>query len=51
MRYEVMVIPAIPPKARELSIRIDRFVDFFPGVGRTVVGPWSFSVTMPAGVG
>jgi hypothetical protein len=46
-----MVIAAIPPMARELSIRIDRFVDLFPVVGRAAVGPWSFSVALLAGAG
>jgi hypothetical protein len=43
-----MVIPAIPHASRELSIRIDRFVDAFPGARRIAAGPWSFNVPLPA---
>jgi hypothetical protein len=48
-RYEVRILPAIPEAARELSIRIERFVELYPGhpAGpRPAIGPWSFSVAV-----
>ena len=50
-RYEISLIPALAPTSRELSIRIDRFVDLFPGARRTALGPWPFTVALPAGIG
>jgi hypothetical protein len=47
-RYEVRAIPAIPPAARELSVRIERFVDLYPGAPRPAAGPWSFVVAVNA---
>lgn len=45
-RYEVRVIPVIPAAARELAIRIERFVDLYPGATRPAIGPWSFTATV-----
>jgi hypothetical protein len=46
VRYVVSVIPASPRSATRLDIRIERFVDPFPGGGRATVGPWAFSVAL-----
>jgi hypothetical protein len=46
MRFHVVAVPAPAPSARDLSIRIDRFVDPFPGNRRVAAGPWSFDVTL-----
>lgn len=46
VRYLVSVIPASPRSATRLDIRIERFVDPFPGGGRASVGPWAFSVAL-----
>ncbi len=47
MRFHVVVIPVPAPSARDLSIRIDRFVDPFPGNRRVAAGPWTFNVSLP----
>jgi len=46
MRYRVSVIPAAPPTATRLDIRIERFFDPFPSGGRAALGPWPFSVSL-----
>ena len=46
MRYVVSVIPAFPRSATQLDVRIDSFLDPFPGGGRASVGPWAFSVAL-----
>jgi hypothetical protein len=46
MRYQVAVIPAPPPAATRLGIRIERFIDPFSDPGRATVGPWTFSVPL-----
>jgi hypothetical protein len=46
-RYGVAVIPRPPAGARRLSVRIERFLDPFPGPGRISAGPWTFTVTLP----
>jgi hypothetical protein len=51
MRFQVVVIPGPAPSTRDLAIRIDRFVDPFPGDRRAAVGPWSFNLTLPPGSG
>ncbi len=43
-RYEVVVVPALVLSSGALTIRIDRFVDLFPGARREAVGPWLFTV-------
>jgi hypothetical protein len=48
-RYEVRVLPVIPPGARELRVRIERFVDLYPGAPQAVTGPWSFTVAVNRG--
>jgi hypothetical protein len=50
LRYEVMVIPAIPNTARDLSVQIDGFIDPFQGGRRMQMGPWAFEVALPADV-
>jgi hypothetical protein len=47
LRYAVSIVPAAPPNARKLDITIERFVDPFPGVGRTTAGPWRFVIDLP----
>jgi hypothetical protein len=47
LRYEVTVIPAIPPASRQLSVQVDRFLDPFGGARRTSAGPWAFDVRLP----
>lgn len=47
MRYQVTAIPALPPAATRLDVRIERFLDPFPGGRRAAVGPWAFSVPLP----
>ena len=49
MRFHVVVIPAPASSGADLSIRIDRFVDPFPGNRRVAAGPWSFDVRLPPG--
>jgi hypothetical protein len=43
-RYEIVVVPALVLAPGALVIRIDRFIDLFPGGRRAVVGPWLFTV-------
>jgi hypothetical protein len=47
VRYQVTAIPTAPPAATRLDVRIERFLDPFPGGRRAVVGPWGFSVPLP----
>jgi hypothetical protein len=51
MRFQVVVIPRPAPSVPALSIRIDRFVDPFPGDRRVAGGPWSFDVALHPGSG
>jgi hypothetical protein len=51
MRFHVVVIPRPAPSVPALSIRIDQFVDPFPGNRRVAAGPWSFDVTLHPGSG
>jgi hypothetical protein len=43
-RYEIVVVPALVLASGPLTIRIDRFIDLFPGARRPAVGPWLFTV-------
>jgi hypothetical protein len=45
-RHELRLAPAPPPDARTLTIRIDRFVDPFPGPLTELRGPWEFAVSL-----
>lgn len=47
MRYQVTAIPAVPPAATRLDVRIERFLDPFPGGRHAALGPWGFSVPLP----
>jgi hypothetical protein len=38
----------VPPGATALDVRIEEFVDPFPGMGQAVAGPWIFSVALPS---
>ena len=46
VRYQVTAIPAPPPAATRLDVRIERFLDPFPGGRRATICPWSFSVPL-----
>lgn len=47
-RYSVVAVPAPPQAARTLKAEVRRFVEPFPGGGRTIDGPWAFTVNLPA---
>ena len=47
MRYQVTAIAAVPPAVTRLDVRIERFLDPFPGGRHAAVGPWGFSVRLP----
>lgn len=44
MRYAVTAIPTPPAAASVLQVRIERFLDPFPGGRSGAVGPWAFSI-------
>jgi hypothetical protein len=46
MRYQVTAIPTPPPAATRLDVRIERFLDPFPGSRQAAIGPWGFSVPL-----
>ena len=48
VRFVITIIPAPPTASRGLEIVIERFLDPFPGAGRTTEGPWAFTVELPA---
>jgi hypothetical protein len=48
LRYAVAIVPAPPMSTRELEVRIERFLDPFPGAGRVTAGPWTFRVALPS---
>jgi hypothetical protein len=45
-RHEIRFAPTPPESARTLTIRIESFVDPFPGPSVELRGPWEFSVTL-----
>lgn len=45
-RHELRFAPAPPPGARTLTVRIDQFVDPFPGPATERPGPWEFIVEL-----
>ncbi len=47
MRYQVTAIPAVPHAVTRLDVRIESFLDPFPGGRHAAVGPWEFSVPLP----
>jgi len=47
MRLFGVAIPAVPPSARRLTVRLDEFLDPFPPGPEPVVGPWTFEVDLP----
>ncbi len=47
-RIELRFAPAPPPAARRLTLRIDAFLDPFPGPARRLAGPWAFDLDLPA---
>ena len=51
IRYEIVVVPALVLTSGPLTIRIDRFIDLFPGARRVAVRPWLFSVGPPPDAG
>jgi hypothetical protein len=46
-RYEVRVLPRPPVEATGITVRIELFVDPFPGRSRRTDGPWTFVVPLP----
>lgn len=46
VRVQVKAIPAVPPTATTLTVRIEEFLDPFPGMGKAVTGPWVFEVPL-----
>ena len=46
VRHEVVVLPAPPPDAVRLDLRIEAFRDHFPTASRPVVGPWTFAIPL-----
>jgi hypothetical protein len=45
-RHEIRFAPAPPESARTLTIRIESFVDPFPGPSVELRGPWEFRLTL-----
>jgi hypothetical protein len=45
-RYEIRLSPAPPAAAHRLTVRIDAFLNPFPGPGTDVRGPWEFVVAL-----
>lgn len=45
-RHEIRFAPTPPESARTLTIRIESFVDPFPGPSVELRGPWEFRVTL-----
>lgn len=45
-RHELRFAPAPPPGTRRLTVRIDQFVDPFPGPSTEHRGPWEFIVDL-----
>jgi hypothetical protein len=45
-RHEIRFAPTPPESARTLTIRIESFVDPFPGPSVELRGPWEFSVAL-----
>jgi hypothetical protein len=46
LRVQVKAIPAVPSAASRLTVRIEEFLDPFPGMGNAVTGPWVFEVPL-----
>jgi hypothetical protein len=46
-RYDVRIIPRPPTTAGGITVRIEAFVDPFPGRSRRTDGPWTFQVPSP----
>jgi hypothetical protein len=46
MRFGVSVIPALPPAATRLEVRVERFVDPFERRAADQAGPWTFSIDL-----
>jgi hypothetical protein len=51
MRYAVTAIPMPPPAATRLNMKIERFLDPFPGGRQPAVGPWTFSIPLGPSAG
>ncbi len=45
-RYEIRFAPAPPPAAGRVTLRIDAFLNPFPGPGTELLGPWEFVVAL-----
>ncbi|HEX7949756.1 MAG TPA: hypothetical protein VF494_05360 [Candidatus Limnocylindrales bacterium] len=48
-RYDVRIVPRPPATAVSLTVRIESFVDPFPGHTRRTDGPWTFAVPLRRG--
>ena len=48
MRFGVSVIPALPPTATRLDVRVERFVDPFDRGATDETGPWAFTIPLDA---
>lgn len=45
-RHEIRISPAPPEGARTLTLRIEAFLDPFPGVADQLRGPWEFRIAL-----
>lgn len=45
-RHEIRFAPSPPQTARVLTLRVERFIDPFPGRATTIEGPWTFEVRL-----
>lgn len=46
LRMRIVAIPLPPASATNLTLRIEEFLDPFPGMGRSVKGPWTFAIPL-----
>ncbi|MEK6191358.1 MAG: hypothetical protein AABM41_03415 [Chloroflexota bacterium] len=45
-RHEIRFAPSPPQTARVLTLRVERFIDPFPGPAAPIEGPWTFEVSL-----
>ena len=48
LRIRIVAIPVPPGSATRLTLRIEEFLDPFPGMGRRLTGPWTFEIPLEA---
>jgi hypothetical protein len=46
LRIRIVAIPLPPASATKLTLRIEEFLDPFPGRGRALPGPWTFEIPL-----